>query len=653
MIGFSEFIKLLKMTRKLLKLQLLITVLIFVSCVKIKGTFEESYTQKLKVTPREYAVISPNNESIIIAGQPSSLLNKQHTAITRINTQDGSTDWHGRVHRIGDIVNNPSNIIIIEEENIALVFGYTTGTLLIPSRYQISAIDLENKKQIWNRQERGGDRYADNGFYLPKNKSLVITTPDGMQSFDIRTGNILWDIKDLSINVNFRNISFRLLQSNNVNFIYLEEMDRFFLQAEGKIYLFNPYTGETEWEQSNLGDIEHADLFEEEGFVVFYGPRGRERAENIASSRNRALNVASRAISATSNGLSLSPIHVLDLKTGKLRWSNDYHTNGQSKVVLVEDKLLVTGLVTYTFDLKTGEKLWQNVSPSELNKEGIFSLFAEFTGFDLSAGGKTTKDAQVIDNAVFVIFPELFENRTRRNQISIRLYDFEKEELIWKTEPMQLEIRDFFFQSGTLFIKVNGRFSHSSKLIALDPYTGELLYEIENREALNRLVFTEELLFHTNMNGRLTVYQIKNGQTVQTESISGSIVDIMDMGNEMMVVTNSRGKIVLAFHDRNTFDRTKEMELPFYSRNFETINNNLFIRVNQENLKGVAHVDLDQMKLIDFISISAKGKRTVEGKSGNVILDPYHLLIDSEANYLYGIKNKKITRYKIKSKKNQ
>lgn len=637
------------MTRNPFKLAALLMLLLPVSCINVKNTFEESYTQNLKVTPTQSAVISPNNESLIIVGQPASMLNKQHTAISRINTRNGVTQWDERVHRIGNIVNNPSNVIVIEEENIALVFGYTTGSLLMPARYQISAIDLVNKKQIWNREERGGSGYADNGFYLPKNKSLIITTPDGMQSFDIRTGKIIWDINDLSLNVNFRNISFRLLQSNNVNFIYLEDLDRFFLQAEGKIYLFNPYTGKKEWEQNNIGNIEHTDLFEEEGFAVFYGPRGQEQAQNITNSRNRALNVASRAIAATSSGLTLNPIHVLDLKTGKLRWSNDYHTNGQSKIILVEDKLLVTGLVTYTFDLKTGKKLWQNVSPTELNKEGIFSLFAEFTGFDLSAGGKTTKDAQVIGNAVFVVYPELFEDRTRRNQVSIRLYDFEKEELIWKTEPMQLEIRDFFFQSGIVFLKVNGRFSTSSKLIALDPYNGKVLYEIENREPFNNLVFTEELLFHTNLIGGLTVYQLRNGEAVQVEKLPGSVIDLVDMGNELMVVTNNRGKVQLAFHDRNTFNRTKEMELPFYSKNFETINNNLFIRMNQEKHKGIAHVDLDRMKLIDFISISTNGTKTVEGKSGNIILDPYHLLIDAEANYLYGIKKKKITRYKIKT----
>jgi len=119
----------------------------------------------------------------------------------------------------------------------------------------------------------------------------------------------------------------------------------------------------------------------------------------------------------------------------------------------------------------------------------------------------------------------------------------------------------------------------------------------------------------------------------------------------MMVVTSNRGKVQLAFHDRNTFNRTKDMELPFYSKNFETINNNLFIRIDQEKHKGIAHVDLDRMKLIDYISISTNGTKSVEGKSGNIILDPYHLIIDAEAKYLYGIKKKKITRYKIKTVK--
>jgi len=623
------------------------------SCVQVKSTFDVDYTTQLKVSAANQMVITPTNESVILVGHPSSLINKQHTAISRVETANGHTQWAERVHRLGDVVSTPSNVIIIEEENIALIFGYTKGTLLSPVRYQISAIDLMSQKQLWSREERSGSGYSSNGFYLPKNKSLVIQTPDGMQSFDVKTGNVLWDINDLSFNVNFGGISLRLLQSTNVNFLYIEELDRFLLQADSKIYLFNPYTGKSDWDIQSIGDIRDAALFIEDGFAVFYGSTGQRTAQSMTNTQsNDVLGVATRAISAVSSGLRLSPIYLLDLNTGQVKWRNDYHTNGQSKVLLVDNKLLLTGLVTYTFDIETGEKLWQNVSSEELNKEGVFSVFAEFTGFDLSASGKTVKEAQVVGNSIFVIYPELFDNRARRNQVSIRLYDFEKGELIWKTDPQRVVVRDFFFQSGLIFVLIDGKFSRSSKLLALDPYTGDQMYEIETREPLNNLVFTDELVFHTNVLGELRIYHLRNGEVLETESLGKSVVDIMDMDDKIMVVYNSfKSGMILAFHDRNNFGVISHVQLPFYSRNFETINNQFFIKVDGDKIKGIAHVDLNKMELVDFISVSAKGKKTVKGQSRNIILDPYHLLIDSEAKHLYAIEKKKLVRYGIKPQK--
>jgi outer membrane protein assembly factor BamB len=624
------------------------------SCVKVKSTFVENYKTKVKISPSEQVVIMPSNESVVLVGSPKSLLFKEHTAIGHIEASNGQAKWVSRAHKLGPIVSTPSNVVVLEDQGIALLFGYTKGTLLAPVRYQILAIDLNTQQALWSREERPGSGFKSNGFYLPKNNSYIIETPDGMQSFDIKTGKVLWDINDLSFNVNIGGVSLRLLQSRSVNFIYLEELDRFFLQAKGKIYMFDPYTGKTEWDHDALGDIQDADLFIEDGFAVFYGPQGRQRAQTATTGQNNALGIASRAISATDKSLQFSPIYLLDLKTGKVRWRSDYHTNGQSKVLVVDDRLIVTGLVSYAFDLETGEKLWQNIPASELNKEGIYSLFGEFTGFDLSASGRTTKDAQVVGNSIFVVYPELFDNRSNRNQVSIRLYDFEKKEMVWKTEGKRITVRDFFFKSGLIFYTIDGRFSTGSTLVALDPYTGEQLYEIDTREPLRNLIFTENLIYHTNIAGKLTLYNIRTGKAETKEMLGGAVIDIMEMDKRIMVVYNNwRKGYVLAFHDRNNFNLISQVELPFYSRNFETVNNQFFIRVNQDKLKGIAHVDLDKMEVIDHISVSTNGTKSAKGQSRNIILDPYTLVIDNDAKNIYGVMKNKLIKYEIKSINNQ
>jgi outer membrane protein assembly factor BamB len=622
------------------------------SCTSIKSTFKEEYTTKIKFKPDQYAIMSTDNQSIFLIGTTSNFLSSG-TKISKVNAADGQTEWSEGVHKLGDMEKIPGNIIVIDDKNIALMFAIKPGSTFKSPEYKISAFDMKTKKQLWSRSEKSRS-YSMGGLYLPQNNSFMIQTPDGMQAFDISTGQILWNIDGLSTRLNIGRLSLRL-DGGNVNFIYIESMERLLMEVKGKVTLINPFTGKFEWQlEEEIGSPLDADIFDDAGKAVFYGRvlsnRNQDAARPTSGGGSTLSTLASRAISGSGRGAQNSPIMLVDLHTGRITWQNNFYSNGQKQLLITHNKLLVTGIVSYAFDLKSGEKTWQNVTDERLRREGVLGMFAEFTGIDYTSDRHRTRDAIVIDNSVFVVFPEILEQGGNRNHISIRLYDFVTGEMLWKTEPERLEVREMFFEKGILFVIANGRFARASKMIALDPYSGKKLYEIDSRETFGRnLIFTEQVIYTLSVTGSLSVYDIRTGVIIERERLGRFVVDVVDMQDKLMVVYQSNRGQTIAFHDRNTFNILGQVDVPFYSKNIFMANNKLFMVQENPNFKGLIHLDFDKLEVYDHLTISNSGTKKSKIDNRNVILDPYKFIISNDASHLYLVRKKKLVRYSIKS----
>lgn len=612
------------------------------SCVSVKSTFEKDYSQKINVKPNRLVAIDRQGEKIIAVEQNQGAISISNTnEVALIQTDYGSVLWSERVNRLGDIGPDPETIEVIWEENILLMFSRSL------TNFQVAAFDLNTQDQLWSRRESNPGRFSYSGFYHPQSNGYLIQTPEGLQSFSVRTGEILWARPDISININFGKMLLGIDHTEDVDLLYLENIDRFLISSGKKLILLNPENGKNDWQQTkDIGNVLQADIFEDEHVAVFYGPQSVKVSTLLSSlDGGRNMRAGVRAARALERGLRDNPLFFLDLNSGEILWENNFKTNGESKVLLSDDKLLISGLVTYAFDRETGNIQWQNVDQSRLDQEAMLSLLAEFTGFDFSASGKTTPEDLVLDNSIFVIYPEVFEDNGNRNEISVRRYDLETGDLIWKSEPRRIAVRDFFFAEGIIFVVSDGRFSRASNLHAFSPYDGRYLYSINTREPLWDLVITEERIYHIDIINRLNVYNIRNGEKMDVQTLGGRVVDIIDLNDKLWVAYSLGGRnSVIALHDRNSFRLINKVEVPFYSRDHIVIDDKFFLHYDSEQFKGVLKLDPGSLELQGYASATAKMNKTKDGR--NIILDDYHLIIDDRGRYIYQIYKDELTRFR-------
>jgi outer membrane protein assembly factor BamB len=640
----------------------LLLILAFSSCgPRIRSTFSEEYTTKVKIAPNQSPFFSTDGNALFISGISQFQINGPKIDITKVNLKDGQTQWKSGVHKLANVSKMPRNMVFIEDQNIALIFDITQASLVNQYRptFKISAIDLMQKRELWNITKQGSG-FSTGGYYFPENKSYMIQTPTGLESIDVLTGKVLWQINNVTSRFNFGSALLRLSKGAASNITYLEEMDRVLLRIDNKISLLNQYNGELEWQiEDQIGNIAEADILEDQRYAVFYGRKltdnntGASQAQRVGSSGiGRA---ASRVGDGLSRGAQESPIILVDLETGRILWRSSFFMNGQYKINIAYNKLLVSGIIAYAFDLQTGEATWQNVPNERLGREGIRGVFSEFTGIDYTSDrmANRVKDPIIIDNSIFVVFPEIFEQGGNRNHVSIRLYNFLTGEMVWKTEGSRMEIRDMYFKSGILFLIANGQFARASKLIAIDPYTGKVMYEIDARMPLSaKTVITEEIIYSVTMSNDLNLYNIRNGQLIQRERLGRSVSDIFDMGDKLMVVyrtsnLNNNRSSIIAFHDRNSFNLINQMAVPFFSTDMVSINDQLFMTTEEPYFKAIAHMDLNKMELYGYATITANGSKKTNGVE--TILDPYHFILSKDGKNIYLAKKKKFVKYQLSS----
>lgn len=675
----------------------------------MKSTFTQQYKSKVKVSSiQKVALSNDNSELFVISSSKSKISDNITYSIGCISALNGKKKWSEKINNLAKLPCEPSNILIIEELNIALimgkgivskkVFNLGIGSVLdnitssTPTFY-ITAIDLTNKKHLWTRVEKDGNDFSIGGktrgalfdsagernnggfsiggLYLTKNKSFLIKTPSGLEAFDVATGSILWSIVQKGV-VDFGKLSQGLDYNPKSGFIYLESMDRLLFNfSDGSLALLNQYEGSYEWEMKDdrddkkrrfwertnlsIGSIFDADIFEKEGLAVFYGPVAKETNRAVAPSKNRTLNNTSKVLDRVSSGLDKgikrSPLFLVDLENGDLRWESKFMTNGRHKLIISQDRLLVNSIVTTAFDLENGEKTWQNVPEEELNKDSFFGLLSEFTGIDYTTDRAKYKEAVVFDEFIFTVFPEVLEKRSDKKNISIRLYDFITGEMLWKTDPMNVSVRDFFFESGILFVIVDGRFSRPTKILAFDPNSGQKIYEINNKDVIREVIVTQSHVICWGAQfGGLDVYDFNTGARSQGNLLPKGVVNrIKDLNDHLFLVYNRgrKGSTKVATYDRNSLRLLKEMSLPFYSDNIFTINDKVFMLANRRYLKGVIHLDLDKMEVYNHATITTDTNSTSGKSSKNQILKPYYFILSNDASRLFVVAKKKLHSYEI------
>jgi outer membrane protein assembly factor BamB len=632
------------------KNQIIIFIAVFLfslttGCVSVKSTFEEEYTRKLEVNPDKLVSLSPDGSQLLVAERNSGSFSLNYNnALSLVNTSDGSVIWTSLVGSMGEIGSDPINIEVLWDEGVILMISRSV------SSYRMAAFDIQSQEQLWFKEGGQPAQVSFTGYHLSNNGSYLFRDNNGLQAFNLKTGKTIWQREDLTIDVDFGLILFGLEEEKDVEIIHLEVMDRFLISHNNKVLLLNPYTGQSDWELSaDLGSVLLADIFEHENVAVFYGPQRGKRVSSALSALagNAIVDAGARVARALETGIRDNPIFLVNLATGKIEWETRFKTNGSKKVLIYRDKLLITGLVTYAFDLASGNVIWQNVDEEILNDDMFLTIVAEFTGFDFSARSLAKPNDLVIDNTIFVVFPEQLDPRGSNNEVSVRRYNLDTGEQIWKSEPERITVRDFFLEQGRIFLIADGRFSTASNLLAYDPYEGEKLYHINTRNTFNKLVFGEEKIYQLDVYDGLFSYDIRNGDLVDIETLRGRVRDIADLGNELWVVYASGGYSgTIALHDKKTFRLIDQVDVPFYSQDHVAVDDKFFINYQSEGFKGILQLDLENMEVEGYTSALARWKKTENDR--NVTLDPYWFFLDNNGEYVYKIEKGELTKFIVR-----
>jgi hypothetical protein len=636
----------------------LLGVFIITSCAEVKSTFQQEYTAKIPYPPSQSIAVSSDNASVYMTGitNPNVSITRR-AELSRLDAATGKMTWSEGVNKLGDMVKEPKNTILIPELDIALVFGEAESAgIAAKAHFKVSAIDMKSQTALWNRTERSSG-YSFGGMFLPQNQSFMIQTPDGLEAFDLRTGKVLWSLQGLSTKANIGTMSLRLMAAEDINFYYVKSLDRILLEVKDRVSLLNPFTGAIEWQaEDNIGSYLDADIFDEEGYAVFYGRSFSSNRNEVASSPANTDGsvlgmMAGRAVVAMAKSVQSYPVMFIDLKTGRVNWRSSFYSNGQKQVTLTPEKLLISGLVSFAFDRASGEKTWQNVSDQRLSREGLLSLLGEFTGIDYSAERHKTKPAPVVGSSIFTVYPDVFDEGGKRRLVSIRSYDFMSGTLNWKTEPSEMEIRDMYLRSGMLFVIHNGKHGRASRITAIDPYTGQQRYQIDLRDPFrNELTFTDNHIYALSV-GALTIFDIRTGEKADLNRLSGFVADVQDQGDYLLVAYSGKNGTLLGFHDRNTFRVLNQIEVPFYSRDLRTVNNKQFMVRESKDFKGIIHLDLNPAKpqVFGYASVGAnKNNPQIYGTTTSSLTAPYQFVLSNDGNTLYSIQKKNIVRYSIK-----
>lgn len=621
--------------RNLKHLLPVILIVIISSCKSTQNTFTTVYEKKLDAKPDYYLSFQEDGEAIFgIEGKKSDEGYEASKAF--YVSGDGENMWSKKITRLGQIQKDP-NFMVLWEEGVALFFSRTLFN------FNLSCIDLASQKELWKIEDGNPGKYNYSAVYIPSVNGLLHYTPDGLKMYNVQTGETAWTREDLAEETKFSDF---FVENSNSGFFYSEVMDKIFISHENTLHAMNPNTGKYDWTiDKPIGMILNADIFEEDGVAFFYGVEDKSLAEAIVRSSDARVD---QVMNVMESGLAEKELYFVDLENGNVLWEQNYKSNGIDEHLLVDDKVIVSNIITYVFDRNTGEVKWQSVEEDRLETEDLLKAIKAVNLIDLTVGDKDKPSDMVSENAVYNIYPTMFENPLKKNQVSLRKYDLETGDVMWKTEDEKITPGYFYGVQDKIFLV--GRSRLSSKILVYDEKTGSKQYELSFNEHIRDIVPTDQLLYVTYGYPipMMKVFDKETGVEQEMSLVYGAPSSIRDVGNYIMAAydkSNFKETDKIAFHQKSTWDVVKEIDVPEYFDNFTYKGNNLFLTDFNSRERGIIDIDLENLTVHDFLITRTSGSFTVNGQ--DQLLGTYNLFITSDGKYIYETDGKTLRKLEI------
>ena len=615
---------------------ILLLLLIASGCSTTQNTFETVYEKDMGAKPNYY--ISFDDDGSAVFGIQGKKSNDKYIPDKAFYVSgDGNIVWNKKITRLGKIQTDP-NFKVIWDEGVVMFFSRTLFN------FNLSCIDLDTQEELWNKVESNPGKYSYSAAYIPTESGIILYTPNGLEMVDVKTGNTRWTRDDLLEKINFSDF---VTGNNNSGYFYSEKMNMILISKDNQLYALNPSTGEYDWKiEQEIGTVFNADIFEDERLAFFYGVEDKSLSEAIIRGSDERVD---QVMNVIEGGLAEKEIFVVDLEKGEVAWNNKYKSNGDDLHFLLNDKIIVANMITYAFDRKTGDVVWQSVDAEELENQDILKALKAMNLVDLTVGDASKPSDVIKEGAVYNIYPEVFDNPLHRNRITLRKYDVNSGEVIWETEEEKL-VPSYFYQEKDQVYLVGGNLIYASNLVVYDEQTRKKMYPVKFNDVIRDIVPTDQHLYVTYGSGvaMMRVLNRTTGEDVDMNLAYGPPSQIRDVGNYIMAAydrSNFKEQDKIAFHKRSTWEVVKELDVPEYFDGFTYKGDNLFLTDFDNRERGIIDIDLENMTVHDYLITRTTGSFEVNGQ--DQIMGDYHLFITPDGEYIYETNGKKIRKLDI------
>ena len=626
------------------KILCLLIALAMSACKVQQNTFTKVLEKEIPETPTRFATMKPDGSYIFgMEQQKKSGIGVPSAFV--VEGEKGNAVWSEKPKKLGNISAVPERVNWIWPENKALFMTENFG------KFKISCIDLTSSKELWSFEDNENE-YSFNTFYIPSTGGVLMATSDGMKMIDLGNGQITWHRED--INVSLKTIPDIMLGTEfaGVHWRYLPEKDKIIVTDSDELFFLEPASGESIWSiKKPIGSLANADLYPEENLAVFYGPTDDILGESIVRSAEiGGIAVGDMAMDLVEGSLVKEDVYLIDLISGKIKWNNKFFTNGAHQPILLEEKLIMAGIALNVYNRNTGEVIWQNIDQNRFEEDKILQAMSFLTGLDLSVGQRQKPQDLIFDDAVYAFYPEVLDNPVKENKISLRKYDLETGEEIWKSETEKIDVDYYFGAEGVLFlVGQSSGFIPRPILIAYDALDGSKLYEKKLKSSRYQDVVVENgTLYILTFPWDLQAFELRSG-TQKSLSLPGrDPFDIVRVQGGFLVYYDRPG--LLAYHNGNDFSIKNQVELPTYFRNHEYRGNTFFLLdLEGDPPGGIVAIDLEHFAIKGYMTNKQEGSATttVNGQTQNAVYKDYHLFLTEDGEHIYEIDKDVLKKYRV------
>ena len=469
---------------------------------------------------------------------------------------------------------------------------------------------------------------------------------DRVACLDMATGKELWNSEEYQNLIQKKGA--RSLEGSDQGELetvkYISELDAFLISQKASVILVKANTGEKIWETNRFkGGV---------GKYVY----DAKRNEIIM------VNFKPTALGSLFAGFKNQLIRI-NAVNGEVLWDATFTGAVEKELVtrraiidlwVKDDKIFIylNGLMAY--DYKTGQKLWESIYETDMDRSGGISLFG---GGSQKKIYRTIADPLFTKDAVYIVILG-----TRDRTKYVEKHDVQSGKLLWSSEKITgaLSMPNIYKAGNRIMVQVGGKVQiqeikttkdgtyysvywayrdQKNGVLSLDDSNGTTAWRSEKFDKrITDLIIDDDKTVFVGDGDEFYGYDIASGKQLfdvkHDDAKVGRATDVIDF-EDKVVVLSEKG---LAAYNKKDGTRAYASEKIKGVDYFYQIGDNYFLR-DQRNSKNIIYG-------IDMTNGETKGSVESKGKGGSPLYGN-GIDITADGEYIFAFKGKKVEKIKV------